>query len=100
MNQINKRAIEEAVKSVYSRTDCLGCVMAEVKCEHYKIGYLGYVEKDVFTISRSIKEGDLTYKLYTTHDTKPLMTVFGCWPPKFVTDVFIRALEHFYNDYS
>ena len=100
MNNVNKRKIEEAVRTVYERTDNTCYIMAEERIDYVKPEFCGYVGKDVLAISRSVERDDLTYKLYTKHDTNPLITVFGCWPIDFVSDIFIKALEHFYDDYS
>lgn len=100
MNKSNERKIREAIAAVYRDTDSTGFKIAEVRFMYVKPEYLGFVNEREITISRSIKQDDLTYKLYTKHDKNPLITVFGCWPKEFVSDIFIRALEHFYDDYS
>lgn len=99
MKDYNKQKIIDAVNAVYRDTDKTGLCTSDVKFRYVKPEYLGFVNADEIVISRSIALDDITYKLYTKYDTNPLMTVFGCWPRHYVSDVFIRALEHFYNDY-
>jgi hypothetical protein len=99
MENYNKQKIINAVNAVYRDTDDTGLYTSEVRFRYVKPEYYTVVHDEI-VISRSIRRDDLTYKLYTKHDDKPLMTVFGCWPQEFVSDVFIRALEHFYDDYS
>ena len=96
----NKDSINMAVKEVYRLTNDCGLKKAFAMFEYIEPPHLGYIKTSEIRICRSIKHDDLTYKLYTKHDDKPLMTVYGCWPERFVIDVFIRALEHFYDDYS
>lgn len=100
MMQMNLINIKSAVEAVYTTTEDTHFKEAEVKFDYLKIGYLGTENHGEIRITRSRKDNDLTYKLYTKHDANPLMTVFGCWPQRFVVDVFTRALEHFYDDYS
>lgn len=96
----NKYKINQAVKEVYRLTDRDGFEEATVTFDYVKPPYLGYIMKSEIRICRSVKRDDLAYKLFINHDDEPLMTVFGCWPERFVIDVFIRALEHFYDDYQ
>ena len=100
MTDYNKHNIKEAVRTVYEQTDKSYLHTAEVRFNYLRPNYFGVTKEGEITISRSIKKDDLTYKLYTKYDDKPLMTIYGCWPVDFVSDVFIRALEHFYDDYS
>ena len=100
MTNINKMKIEDAVNAVYRSTNDSCLHEASVKFEYVKSKYCGIAIRREIAISRSIKENDLTYKLYTYHDDKPLITVYGYWPVEFVIDVFIKTLEHFYDDYS
>lgn len=99
MTITNKQRIEKAVNTVHRDTEELCSIKVSTVTIIYDRVIYGYNFEEPIKISRSIERDDLTYKLYTKHDNKPLMTVYGCWPNEFVTDVFIRALEHFYNDY-
>ena len=93
-----KRAqIIDAVNEVYEKTETL-FVQYETNFVLTVPGVFGD-RKVIIKISRNTSKDDLTYKLYTQHSIDPLLTVFGCWPIEFVTDIFIRAMEHFFNDY-
>ena len=94
----NMYRIKNAVEAVYELTDDRYNSEAEVRFEYVYISELSGECTYTITIARSVKRDDLTYKLYTKHDDKPLMTIFGCWPREFVADVFNRALQHFYGD--
>lgn len=96
----NKCRIEEAVNKVRKNTENRFDSVCTVEITYVKQRFIGYVFEDIIKISRSATDDDLTYKLYTKHDNRPLITLYGCWPTEFVTDMFIRTLEHFYNDYS
>lgn len=96
-----KDKIRHAVETVYKATND-GLHPNEECIENIEIYvpyYMSYYKKHI-TIVRTRKSNDLTYKLYTHVDDKPLITTFGCWPTEFVSDVFIRALEHFFDDYN
>lgn len=94
-----KVAITNAVYLVYAHTTepYHACVSGE-SVEFSVPTDLGYVKK--FTrIVRIRKDDQLTYELYINDRTNPFLTVYGGWPIGFVADIFIRALEHYYNWY-
>ena len=100
MTKENKKRIIDAVNEVYWVTDKgFEKVYSKDVTLVVPSSIVGVYETTI-KITRSVNKGDLTYKLYTKHDTNPLLTVFGCWPQEFVTDIFIRSMEHFYDDYD
>ena len=95
-----KNRITNAVREVYRITGDTDAIAYEHSVSVTLEGIpnrLGESNRTIL-ITR-IRRGELLYKLYTKHDDKPLMTIFGCWPVEFVSDIFIRAMEHFYDWY-
>ena len=93
-----KVQITNAVYNVYKGTTepYNSCGYSEVVA-FTKPSNLGTVSTTV-KISRVRDRHDITYRLYTD-EGEPFMTLFGCWPLGFVADIFIRALEHYYDWY-
>ena len=94
-----KVAITNAVFDVYDNTNG-----DDVRRECSKeVGFvypstLGECFKQVF-ISRVRDSDGWYYKLYINSISQPFMTVFGFWPIGFVSDIFIKTLEHYYDWY-
>ena len=100
MEDYNKQKIINAVDAVYRDTDKTGLYTSEVKFRYVKSEAFKIVNDEI-VISRTFTPSDFTYKLYTEpYGTFPLVTVFGGLPRNYVSDVFIRALEHLYDDHS
>lgn len=93
-----KVQITNAVYEVYKNTTEPYDACSDSKfVEFSKPSELGAVHRAV-TISRVKDKRGITYELYIG-EKYPFMTVFGCWPIGFVADIFIRALEHYYDWY-
>ena len=94
-----KVQITNAVYEVYKNTTEPYYSSASGKIvEFVKPTELGTVTKGV-RISRVKDKRGVVYELHIDDDKIPFMTVFGCWPIGFVADIFIRALEHYYDWY-
>ena len=94
-----KVEITNAVYSTYDHTNGFHdrCEYRE-KVEFVCPSTLGECHKCVVIARVKGSDGDY-YKLYINSIDKPFMTVFGFWPIGFVSDIFIKTLEHYYDWY-
>ena len=94
-----KVALTNAVYKVYEQTMSHYSSKSASTVVEFSVNDGLMVTKKMVTIARYNTEKENLYKMYIANDKAPFITVFGCWPIGFVTDIFIKALEHYYEWY-
>jgi hypothetical protein len=100
MTDKEKINVGNAIYKTYTHTEGLskvGCYAVDVLINTPSCS--GGTRTVAIEIAREFvnNDTDVIYKLTIPNWNTPLVITYGCWPIAYVTDIFVRAIDHFFD---